>query len=334
MHPLLFSPIRIGSVELKNRIVVAPHGPLMAREGLLTDEYIEYEIERAKGGAGLLIMSYGLSDPTENAGLLVDTWRRENIVGFKAVVTAAHRHDCRVFFQFGESAARAGLAPSAVTFPGGGIAAEMTHDDIRRMHGNYATCALLLQEAGLDGVELHGHGDLLSDFLSRTINRREDEYGGSLDNRMRYLVEAIDAVRQAVGPEMVVGHRLSVCDGLPGSLGLEEGVQIAAKLASRTRIDYLSIDTVVEPQLLDEMIPPMYVQSGYELYASRAVKHVVKGLPIIGVGRITTPAQAEQVIEDGDADLVAMARAHDRRSAVADQGLGRPYQRYSSVLGR
>jgi 2,4-dienoyl-CoA reductase-like NADH-dependent reductase (Old Yellow Enzyme family) len=98
----------------------------------------------------------------------------------------------------------------------------MTHDDIRRMHGNYVTCALLLQEAGMDGVELHGHGDLLSDFLSRTINRREDEYGGCLDNRMRYLVEAIDAVRQAVGPEMVVGHRLSVVTGFLGRLVLKK----------------------------------------------------------------------------------------------------------------
>jgi 2,4-dienoyl-CoA reductase-like NADH-dependent reductase (Old Yellow Enzyme family) len=111
MHPLLFSPIRIGSIELKNRIVVAPHGTLMAREGLLTDEYIAYEIERAQGGAGLLIMSYGLSDPMRNAGLLIDAWRRENIEGFRAVVTAAHRYDCRVFFQFGQSAARVRTGP-------------------------------------------------------------------------------------------------------------------------------------------------------------------------------------------------------------------------------
>lgn len=316
--PKLFSPIRVGPFTLKNRIAVSPHGPMLAENGIVTREYVDYEIEKAKGGAGLIIMSFGISDPQspgiESSALLralVHTWRKENVPYLKEIVSAAHGHDCRVFFQFGESAYYTHLAPT--TFPhsdaSGCSSREMTLDDIRRMMDNYARCAETLKEAGLDGVEMHGHGDFFSDFLSPLINRRRDRYGGSLENRMRFFLEAADVIRGVIGPDAVLGARLSVDDQIPGSIPLREGVEIARLIAETGKLDYLNIDTSVEPQLLPRLVAPMYAEEGHQLYASDAVKAVVRDIPIFTVGRIVDPRFAEEIIAAGRADVVTMARA-------------------------
>jgi 2,4-dienoyl-CoA reductase-like NADH-dependent reductase (Old Yellow Enzyme family)/thioredoxin reductase len=311
----LFRPIRVGPFTLKNRIAVSPHGPMMADGGLLTRQYVDYEIEKAKGGAGLIIMSFGIADPQapdlmSTYRALVHTWRRENIPYFKEIVDAAHGYDCRVFFQFGENPFGTHIAASAIPHTGSsGYSREMTHGDIRRMMDNYARCAEPLAEAGLDGVEMHGHGDFFSDFFSPSINRRQDNYGGSIENRMRFFFEAADVIRGVIGCDKVLGARVSVDDNLPGSLPLADGVNIARLMAESGKLDYLNIDTAVEPQVLPRIIAPMYAEQGYELYAAEAVKKVVRDLPIFTIGRIVDPDFADAIIGDGRADVVAMARA-------------------------
>jgi len=320
MHPTfpnLFSPIKVGPYTLKNRIAVAPHGPMYGTAGVLTRRYIDYEIEKAKGGAGLIIMSCGLSDseaPDAASGSwskLVRTWKRENIPFFREVVEAAHAHDCRVFFQFGENAYTTMMAPTA--FPHSGISGqwsrEMTTADIKGMMVKYAHCAEVLMEAGLDGVEMHGHGDFFSDFFSPVMNRRTDEYGGSRENRLRFFREASEAIRGVMGRDKALGARISVDDRVPGSLPLQEGVAIARLIAEMGQLDYLNIDTSFEPHMLSWMIAPMYAPQGYELYASDAVKAAVSNIPIFTVGRIVDPAMAEEIIAEGRADVVTMARA-------------------------
>jgi 2,4-dienoyl-CoA reductase-like NADH-dependent reductase (Old Yellow Enzyme family) len=316
--PNLFRPIRVGPYTIKNRIAVSPHNPLLAARGILTRQYVDYYVEKAKGGAGLIIMSWGISDPKAPAlksnsilGALVHTWRKANIPYFRDIVAAAHSYDCRVFFQFGENANHTHMAPSAVvhTESTGHLSREMSLIDIRRMMGNYARCAEVLQESGLDGIEMHGHGDLFSDFFSPTINRRLDRYGGSRENRMRFFLEAADVIRGVIGPDMALGARISVEDHLPGSLPLEEGVSIAREIAETGKLDYLNIDTAIELQLLPRIIAPMYAEQGYEVYAAEAVKAVVGNIPIFTVGRIVDPAFAEAIIANGRADVVAMARA-------------------------
>lgn len=313
----LFRPIKVGPFTLKNRIAVAPHGPMFAENGLLTRQYADYEIERAKGGAGLIIMAFGISDPeapelsTPSFRALVATWRKENIPHFKEIVAAAHSHNCRVFFQFGESPYATHMGPSAFPQTGSsGLSSRaMSLDDIRRMMESYARCAETLREAGLDGIEMHGHGDLFLDFFLPTINRRRDQYGGSLENRIRYFLDAVDVIRGVIGLDMALGARLSVDDQLPGSLPLQEGVNIARLIAETGKLDYLNIDTVIEPQLLPRMIAPMYAEQGYELYASDAVKAVVRNIPIFTVGRIVDLDFAEAIVANGRADVVTMARA-------------------------
>jgi 2,4-dienoyl-CoA reductase-like NADH-dependent reductase (Old Yellow Enzyme family) len=314
--PNLFRPITVGPFTLKNRIAVAPHGPMYGVGGVLTRQYVDYEIEKAKGGAGLIIMSCGLTDPDTPSsfgpwGALVHTWRRENIPYFKEIVETAHDYDCRVFFQFGDSALTTRMAATAYPHTGtGGLwSREMTIADIQGMMRKYARCAEILLEAGLDGVEMHGHGDLFSDFFSIAINRRTDQYGGSLENRMRFFNEAAEVLRGVLGRGKVLGARLSVDDCVPGSLPLEEGVRIAGVLADIGQLDYLNIDTGIEPPGMHRIIAPMYADPGYELYASDAVKKVVTRIPIFTVGRIIDPAFAEAIIADGRADVITMARA-------------------------
>jgi 2,4-dienoyl-CoA reductase-like NADH-dependent reductase (Old Yellow Enzyme family) len=291
---------------------------LLAANGILTRRYVDYQLEKAKGGAGLIIMSWGISDPEAPAlksnailGALVHTWRRENIPYFKEIVAGAHEYDCRVFFQFGENANQTHMAPSEIvhTESTGHTSREMSIVDIRRMMDNYARCAETLRESGLDGIEMHGHGDLFSDFFSLTINRRRDQYGGSRENRMRFFLEATDVIRGVIGHDMVLGARISVEDHLPGSLPLEEGVTIARTIAETGKIDYLNIDTAIELQHLPRIVAPMYAEQGYEVYAAEAVKAVVDNIPILTVGRIVEPAFAEAIIASGRADVVTMARA-------------------------
>jgi 2,4-dienoyl-CoA reductase-like NADH-dependent reductase (Old Yellow Enzyme family) len=313
--PNLFRTIKVGPFTLKNRIAVSPHGPMMAENGLLTRQYVDYEIEKAKGGAGLLIMSFGVADPeapdlTSTYRALVHTWRRENIPFFREIVEAAHGYDCRVFFQFGDNPFGTQIAATAIPHTGsGGYSREMTLGDIQRMMDNYARCAETLAEAGLDGVEMHGHGDFFSDFFSSTINRRQDNYGGSIENRMRFFFEAADVIRGVIGRDRALGARISVDDRLPESLPLERGVDIARRIAETGKLDYLNIDTAVEPQVLPSIIAPMYAPQGYEVYAAEAVKAVVHDIPVITIGRIVEPQFADALIGEGKADIVAMARA-------------------------
>ncbi|MDQ4421547.1 FAD-dependent oxidoreductase [Sphingobium sp. DEHP117] len=315
--PHLAAPIHVGPFTLKNRMAVAPHGPFYADKGVLTQRYVDYEIEKAKGGAGLVIMSFGVANhkgpdvATSMFGGMVATWDKRNIPYFRVIVAGIHEHGARVFFQFGESAFRSKLAVSALPHLGNGLdwTPEMSKQDIADLMDSYARCAEVIAEAGLDGIEMHGHGDFFSDFFSLAINRREDEYGGCRENRLRFFLEAASVIRGVIGTERVLGARLSVYDLLPGSLPLEEGVEVARLLAASGWIDYLNIDTSIEPQLLEHIIPPMYVEQGYEVYAAEAVKRVVRELPIFTAGRIVDPQFAEDIIAAGRADVVTMARA-------------------------
>ena len=310
--PNLFSPVKIGPFIIKNRIAVSPHGPRYnTSDGLMTRHYLDYELEKAKGGAGLIIMSYGTIDPTGQGNSLLFMWRKESVPLFRELTDAVRSYDCRIVFQFGGSFYNSGrgASPSPFSGWGDGYAREMTVADIKEMMGHYRNATETLMEGGFDGVEMHGHGDLFSDFLSPTINRRTDEYGGSLDNRLRYFREALDTIRATTGADKIVGARLSVDDKMPGSVSLQDGVALAKALADTGKLDYLNIDTVIEPQLLSTMIAPLYVEHGHLLYASAAVKQAVTNIPVFTVGRIVDPAMAEKAIADGQADVVTMARA-------------------------
>ncbi|UCC59945.1 MAG: NAD(P)-binding protein, partial [Dehalococcoidia bacterium] len=315
----LFTPIKIGPFTVKNRIMCAPHGPLMNEQGLPTEEFIYYEIEKARGGAGWVAMSVGYTEPRDaiflrNNGGHYDrhiwTWKKEIIPGFKRIAEGIHEHGAMCSFQFMGMTLGARRGPSLV--PDCNFAdvmwEPMTKDDIKRFFEFWAICCENLKEAGLDGIDIHNHSGAIADFLSGTINKRTDEYGGSLENRARLLMETIDVTRQVVGDKMAIGYTLTVDDMLPGSIVPEEAVELAKMLDADKKLDYLICGVGRETQSMHMYFGPLYLPPAYQLYAVEQIKEVVKNIPIIAVGRINDPMIAENIIAEGKADMVAMAR--------------------------
>jgi 2,4-dienoyl-CoA reductase-like NADH-dependent reductase (Old Yellow Enzyme family) len=315
----LFQPIQIGPFTIKNRIMQAPHGSLMCEMGLPTEEFIYYEIEKAKGGAGWVGMSVGYTEPRDiifqkhNGGHYhrhAWTWKKEIIPGFKRITEGVHEYGARCSFQIYGSTLGSKRGPSLV--PDCNFAEQMweplTKDDIKRYLEYHAICCENLKEAGFDAIDIHNHSGLVADFISGTINKRTDEYGGSLENRVRLLMETIDVTRQVVGDKMAIGYTLTVDDMLPGSIVPEEAVELAKMLDEDKKIDWMICGIGRETQSMHMYFGPLYLPPAYQLYAVEQIKEVVKNIPIVAVGRINDPMIAENILAEGKADMVAMAR--------------------------
>ena len=317
----LFSPSRIGKVELRNRIVLSSHNPAYWRinEGP-NERGLDYYIARVKGGVGLVILPQNVVGPPTSADA---AWALQNdaaIPAYKMLSEAIHAYGAKVFGQLMHPGVRgnvslfggAGLGPSSTPYPGGlappehEAPHEMEIEDIGKRVDDYAAAALRLKETGYDGVEISstvGAGGLLVGFLSPYYNKRTDEYGGSLENRMRIHFEILDAIREAVGSDFVVGVRLVSDELLDGGLTLDDAKIIAPKLEETGKVDYLSACAGIAGH-----IPPMYYPLGCFVHLAVGIKEVVN-LPVICHGRINDPVQAEQILNDHQADFVGMARA-------------------------
>ena len=315
----LFTPIKVGPFTVKNRIMVAPHGPLMCELGLPTEEFIHYEIEKAKGGAGWVAMSVGYVEPRDiifmkhNGGHYDRhfwTWKKEVIPGLKRIAEGIHEQGARCSFQI--MGATLGNKRGPALVPDANFADQMwepmTKDDFKRFFEYHAICCENLMEAGIDAVDIHNHSGLVADFISGTINKRTDEYGGSLENRARLLMDLIDLTRQVVGDKMAIGYTLTVDDMLPGSIVPEEAVELAKMLDRDKKIDWMICGIGRETQSMHMYFGPLYLPPAYQLYAVEQIKEVVKNIPIVAVGRINDPMIAESILAEGKADMVAMAR--------------------------
>lgn len=315
----LFSPIQIGPFTVKNRIMVPPHGPLMNERGLPTEEFISYEIEKAKGGAGWVCMSVGYTRPRDliymkaNGGHYdrhIWAWKKEIIPGLKRIAEGIHEYGARCSFQTYGATLGNKLGPSATPDPNFGdqMWEEISKDEIKEYLEWHAICCENIKEAGFDGIDIHNHSGLIADFLSATMNHRTDEYGGSLENRARLLMETIDVTRQVVGDNMAIGYTLTVDDLLPGSIVPEDAVELAKMLDEPKKLDYLICGIARETQSMHMYFGPMYLPPAYQLYAVEQIKEVVKNIPLAAIGRINDPMIAESILAEGKADITAMAR--------------------------
>ena len=315
----LFTPIQIGPFTVKNRIMVSPHSPLMNELGLPTEEFIYYEIDKAKGGAGWVSMSVGYTMPRDtwfmraNGGHFdrhIWAWKKEIIPGFKRIADGIHEYGARCSFQLYSIDLGNKKGPSPI--PDANFADQMwepmTKDDIKEYLEYHAICCQNVMDAGFDGIDIHNHSGVIADFLSGTINRRTDEYGGSLENRARLLMETIDVTRKVIGKDKAIGYTLTVDDMLPGSIVPEEAVQLAKMLDAEKKVDYLICGVGRETQSMHMYFGPLYLAPAYQLYAVEQIKEVVKNIPIVAVGRINDPMIAESTLAEGKADLIAMAR--------------------------
>ena len=323
----LFQPLQIGALRLANRIVIAPMCQYSADGGSATDWHLIHLGQLALSGAGLLILeatavsAEGRISPTD-LGLYGD----DNEAALARVLDAVRKHSAMPLAIQLSHAGRKGSsrapwdggtqiapgepdgwktqAPSAI--PHGeheDPPAALDRDDLRRVREDFARAAQRAARIGLDGIELHGaHGYLLHQFLSPLANRRTDEYGGSLDNRMRFPLEVFEAVRTVFPADRPVWMRVSATDWVTGGWDLDSTVALAQQLKQRGCAAIHVSSGGISPAQSIKLGP------GYQVPFAQRVKAEV-GLPTFAVGLITQPEQAEAIVASGQADAVSLARA-------------------------
>lgn len=314
----LFSPIKIGKMEVKNRIVYpAMVTNFPAEDGNPSDLMIAYLEERAKGGAGLI---YPESTCVDRGGhgfpRGAAIWDDSLIPGWRRLVDALHRHGTKVMCQLFHAGrqtysmliGRQQVAPSPIPCPLiHELPREITVEEIEEIIEKYAQAARRCQEAGFDGIEFHGgHGYLVAEFMSSYSNKRSDEYGGTLDGRMKFPLDCIRLIRREVGRDYPMTFRFSIEEKVPGGRTLEES-KLIAPMVVEAGVDAIHITRGCYGDLRG-VVPVMGSPPGIYVPYSAALKEVVD-VPVIAVGRINDPLLAEQVLEQGKADLISMGRA-------------------------
>ncbi|GAS89714.1 FAD-dependent oxidoreductase [Mycolicibacterium brisbanense] len=314
----LFEPITLGNVQIRNRVVMTGHGTGMAKDYLPTEQHVAYYRERAIGGAGLIGMAFPQIHPTsQDVPGEPRAWLPEIVPGLRRISAAVHEHGARIVMQLGHGGRqghstfteRALWGPSNTPCPFNlEMPKEMESEDIEEIIEAHAIGARHAKQGGMDGVEIHsGYGGyLLASFLSPFSNHRTDEYGGSLENRMRIVLRVIDAVRAEVGPDYLVGMNLQGHDFSPGGLEVGDAQQIAAAVAATGKIDYLCVKAATYNEAHQNVPDMQHPKRIWESLAA-AVKEVVD-VPVIAVGRINDPLDAADILSLGHADMVAMTR--------------------------
>jgi len=312
MYPQLFTPLAVGGLKLKNRLVMAPLYLGYAGEGgTVTGMLVDHYRLMAQSGVAMVVVENATVDHPTGSGTnrTIRADADDYLAGLSRLATTIKREGALACLQLNHAGRFAGVtdkvAPSAVeTF--GRVPKSLSRDEIYDIRSKFARAAARVQQAGFDMVELHGGtGYLLAQFLSPRTNKRQDEYGGSLEKRQRFPLEVLDAVRSAVG-DFPVGYRFLADEWLPDGLRLEESSRFARKLA-KGGIAYISVmGGTYESFSLPEIIEKSR-QDGFMVDLAAAIKREVD-VPIIAAGRIATGALAERVIESKQADLVGLAR--------------------------
>ncbi|MFC2022025.1 FAD-dependent oxidoreductase [Chloroflexota bacterium] len=312
--PKLADPIMIGGLELKNRVVMAPMKDRLATdEGFVTPRLIDYYVERAKGEVALLITGITHVHPSAKQFSDLAIYDDKFIPGLRELVTAVHQNGAKIAPQLYHPGRRTRplasdgpiLAPSAIPeSPVWETPREITKEEIKEVITSFAEATARAAEAGFDAIELHGaHHYLLLQFFSPLANQRQDEYGGSLENRMRFGLELVAAVRAKVGPSFPMLYRLGAWEEKEGGVTIDQAKVFAQRLEA-AGINCLNI-SVGSIGIIP--VPPMSMPRGTFVPLAHEIKKVVK-VPVIGVGRINNPFLAESIIREGKADLVCLGR--------------------------
>lgn len=317
MFERLFTPIRIGSIEIPNRLVVSPMVTnYCGASGDTTDRFIAYHEEKARGGFGLIITeNYVVADEGRGFTYVGGLHKDEVIESHRKLTDRIHVCESKIFAQLihcGRETRTAVthapvVAPSALPCP---VNQDMPHvlsvQEIKELVDKFGDAALRAKQAGYDGVELNGaHGYLIAQFMSSYSNKRVDAYGGMLYNRLRFLREILENIRQKTGRDYPVILRISAEEGMPGGRRIEETCAIAIVL-EEWGVDALDISMGVYGD--GYTIPAMTTRTAWSTNLAKQVKDAVS-IPVISVGRINDPILAESILKAGKADMISMGRA-------------------------
>ena len=329
-YPRLFSEWQIRSTPIANRVVFAPTCPTWVAdpyEGIFTDQAVAYYEERARGGCGLIIIGGTIIHPEAlySEFNFPGLWKDDQVDGLARVAEAVHRHGCKLACQLLHPGLRAMpvlkkdpaydfdaewymVAPSQVPpgeYPNAPMPKELEEHEIEEILVAYADAARRAVAAGLDGVEYHmSHGYLPWQFLSPLYNHRTDGWGGSYENRLRFPVESMKRVRDAIGDDAFLGYRINSTSFWPGDLELEDVKRVVADLESAVDLDYVNLSAGVHHSFIHT---PMTYEPGWERGYTKAVKEV-STKPVLLVGRITHPGVAEDILAADEADAILLAR--------------------------
>ncbi|WP_099336104.1 oxidoreductase [Clostridium cadaveris] len=338
MYPKLFEAGNIGKVKLKNRLVMSPMGCGLANlDGTPSKEMIAFYEARAIGGAGLIIPEITRINDVHGAGLMrqLSVTKNRHIEPLSKLAEAVHKHGSKIMIQLHHPgretvSALLGGQPvvSASAIPCNYLKQEtraLTTEEVKQLVKQFAEGAKRVQKAGCDGVELHAaHGYLLQQFLSPYTNKREDEYGGNFENRLRFVLEIISEIRKECGSDFPIGVRLSVEEFLDKTgvkedyIHIQDGIKIAIAL-EKAGIDFIDVSCGLYETGMT-CIEPISFPQGWRKDMIKAVKSHVS-IPVIGVSVIREPQVAEGLLEDGVEDFVSMGRTW-----LADEQWGRKVQ--------
>ena len=321
-YPHLFSPFRLGHLTLPNRFALTATAEVFSHgDGFTNKRSIHYLCERAEAGVGLLITGNRLVDFHSQAPCRGYTFGhiREGLGRERELARAVHERGAAIFAQFNHFGAHANsfgaddyrvlMAPSPLKSPvWNETPKEMETEDLERLAEHFALCAALVREAGFDGAEIHmTNSYLLHQFLSPVYNQRTDAYGGSFENRLRFPLQVLAAVRARAGRDFVVGVRLTVDENLPGGMGPDAWAEVGRRIAVTGHADYLGVSAGTyhsfRAQVGIEDLP-----DGYLVPATAKLKQAVPTLPVMASGGLQDPQLAERILAAGEADLIGLSR--------------------------
>lgn len=328
MSSILFSKIKVGKLELNNRIVVPPMCQYSAAGGLANDWHLTHYVNMAFSGAGLVIFEATAISPEGRISYAdLGLWDNQTATALKRIVDFIHLHTSTPLALQISHAGRKGsnnlpwngggsipvstplgwqtYAPSAISQAGEQIAPkELTKEEIQDIIQKFAATAGLASDAGFDAIEIHAaHGYLVHQFLSPITNQRTDEYGGNLENRIRFALDIVKAIKANIPDKMALGIRISATDWIEGGWDLEQSLFLAKKL-EKIGIDFIHTSSGGLDNSLQKL---PQLASGYQLPFAETIKQNVQ-IPVIGVGLITDPLDAEQALKDKKADMIAIGR--------------------------
>jgi len=317
-YPHLLAPLQRGRLRLRNRLVHASMTTRMAQDARVTQALIDYHANRAKGGAALIVTEPLSMARHQRLPNKVRAWNDDDLDGLARWASAVEGHDTRLLAQLQDPGRGrhergrnpSGIAPSALPDDlSWSVPRALEIDEIRRMVDEFADSARRLERCGFAGVEVSaGHGHLFHQFLSPWSNRRDDEYGGDFERRLRLLRDLIAALRAACGPGFIVGLKLPGDDGVPQGIGPELAAGIARALCEGDGVDYACFTWGSHGRTLDWHLPDMHWPRSPFVNLTAELRRAIPQVPVVTVGLITDPAEAEGILAQGKADLVALGR--------------------------
>jgi 2,4-dienoyl-CoA reductase-like NADH-dependent reductase (Old Yellow Enzyme family)/thioredoxin reductase len=319
----LLQPYQLKHLRLKNRIMTTAHEPAYPEDGMPKAKYLAYHLERAKAGIALTMTAGSATISRDSPPVFnnILAYKDEVVPWLKNLTDACHEHGTAVMIQLTHLGRRTGwnkgdwlpvVSPSHEreaahrSFP-----KQMEDWDIARIQRDYIAAAQRMQAAGMDGLELEAYGHLMDQFWSPLTNTLEAPYGGSLENRLRFTFEVLQGIRQAVGPDFILGVRYTADECLPGGLQPADGLEISKRLKASGLVDYLNIirGHIDTDAGLTDVIPVQGMKSAPHLDFAGGIR-AATGMPVFHAAKIQDVTTARYAIESGKLDMVGMTRAH------------------------